>query len=143
MLPDNCDQQVQLRNLIDLLVTAFYKKAVTDPFLKYQFQKIHDFDDHFDRILLFWKLHLLRPNEDEMEKIRVQKIGSNLIALHRELNIKSGELGRWLLLFRQTIEDYAEKNSLNEEEIVMLVNWQQKLDHFETHFKALLFVAPA
>jgi hypothetical protein len=112
--------------------------------LQYHFLKINNFDQHFDRILLFWQLHLQLANPDELKLIRQQLIGQELIEIHRTLAIKKGELGRWLTLFRQTLQEFQlDEPDLAKVHELLFQLWNKKLDFFEHQFDSAFFSGPA
>lgn len=126
-----------MNDLITKIVEDFYRLATVDVMIGYHFRKIREkdgehplkppleaFSKHLPRITNFWEVQLLG------EKIKGKSF--DLISLHRELGILPGELGRWLLLFRQVLENYDQKNEL-------IILWKEKLDHFEKIFKRQLF----
>lgn len=119
------------------IVEDFYRLATVDVMIGYHFRKIREkdgehplkppleaFSNHLPRIAHFWEVQLLGA---KLEGERFE-----LIHVHRELGILPGELGRWLMLFRQilTKEDQSDE---------LIKNWQKKLDHFEEIFKRQLF----
>lgn len=107
------------------VVDAFYQKAKTDVLIGYHFRIIKDFETHIPRIASFWDLQLLGSTERALtEPFDVMKA-------HIPLQIKRGELGRWLVLFRKTLaEDMA-----SEPELVELKElWLTKLVFFEGVF---------
>lgn len=84
---------------IHQVVAAFYEKAKTDVLIGYHFRIITDFDEHIPRIAAFWDIQLLGSTEKTLtEPFDVMKV-------HIPLQIKRGELGRWLVLFRKTLEE--------------------------------------
>lgn len=93
------------------VVSSFYDKAKTDILIGYHFRNINDFDEHIPRIAAFWEMQLLgKTNRNFGEPFDVMN-------LHQALGIKKGELGRWLLLFRKTMDEFGDhplKESLNE-----------------------------
>lgn len=107
------------------VVEAFYEKAKIDILIGYHFRIIKDFDEHIPRIVSFWELQLLgkasRPLEAPFDVMKV----------HVPLGIKRGELGRWLVLFRKTLDEetlkHPEMQGLKEE-------WLKKLIDFEGKF---------
>jgi truncated hemoglobin YjbI len=123
---------------IDLVVTAFYKKAVSDFILSYQFKKIaktnfvghplktpiEAFEHHLPRIGLFWKNQLLStPLPEGTPKF-------DLIKVHQALSIRRGEVGRWLVLFRETLNENLKEG----EELKLKEDWLEKLEIFERAF---------
>lgn len=126
-----------MNDLITKIVEDFYRLATVDVMIGYHFRKIREkdgvhplkppleaFSKHLPRIANFWEVQLLG------EKIKGKSF--DLISLHRELGILPGELGRWLLLFRQVLENYDQKDEL-------IILWKEKLNHFEKIFKKQLF----
>lgn len=126
------------KKYIDDIVTAFYKKAVTDVLIGHQFRKvatlegtdplappIEAFAEHLPRISTFWKMQLLGEKKPE----NVPHF--DLINIHNKLNMRKGELGRWLILFRQTLDEY--------ENSPLKSLWLEKLDKFEHIFNKQFF----
>lgn len=110
---------------IHLVVRAFYEKAKTDVLIGYHFRIIHDFDEHIPRIASFWDLQLLGATERKLvEPFDVMKV-------HIPLMIKRGELGRWLLLFRKTLDEEVE---VRPEFSSFKELWLTKLNFFEGVF---------
>lgn len=107
------------------VVDAFYQKAKIDILIGYHFRNIQDFDEHIPRIATFWELQLLgkasRPINPPFDVMKV----------HIPLGIKRGELGRWLLLFRQTLEQQTQKHP---EMKYLKDSWEIKLIDFEGRF---------
>jgi truncated hemoglobin YjbI len=134
------DNKVDNQKFILTIVTAFYEKAVSDFLIGYQFRKIatkkgahplrppiEAFAEHIPRIAVFWEMQLLG------EKLPKEQKPFDLISLHHELSIRKGELGRWLLLFKETLNQSEYKDhSLTKE-------WLAKLNHFESIFIKKLF----
>ena len=123
--------------LINTVVEEFYALATTDVMIGYHFRKIREkdgehplkppldaFSKHLPRIINFWEVQLLG------EKIQGESF--DLIRLHRELGILPGELGRWLMLFRQVLKT-------KDQSIEIIQKWDEKLAHFEQIFKRQLF----
>jgi hypothetical protein len=119
------------------VVTEFYKKAVTDFLIGYQFRKIathlghhplmppiEAFADHIPRIASFWELQLLHTPFPKDQK------PFDLITLHHELSIRKGELSRWILLFKETLEE-QDQNHLTK-------MWHEKITHFQAIFLSKL-----
>lgn len=102
------------------VVNSFYDKAKIDILIGYHFRNIKDFDEHIPRIAAFWDMQLLgKTRRNFGEPFDVMKV-------HVPLGIKKGELGRWLLLFRKTLNE-AEPNHLKDE-------WEKRLKIFEGIF---------
>jgi hemoglobin len=107
------------------VVSSFYQKAKSDVLIGYHFRNILEFDQHIPRIAAFWEMQLLGKTE--------RNFGApfDVMKAHVPLNIKRGELGRWLLLFRKTLDDevqaHPEMSHLKE-------SWEKKLVFFEGVF---------
>ena len=105
---------------ITTVVVAFYQKAVADVIIGYHFKHIADFSTHIPRIINFWTLQLLgikTPTEPPLQ----------IIPAHIPLKIKRAEVGRWVLLFEQTLEEH----SLH---AISQSAWKKKLHHFRQVF---------
>ena len=126
-----------MHQLIKTIVEEFYALATTDVLIGYHFRKIREkdgehplkppldaFSKHLPRIINFWEVQLLG------EKIKGESF--DLIKLHKELGILPGELGRWLMLFRQVLQS-------KDQDMPIIQQWEQKLAHFEIIFKKHLF----
>lgn len=110
---------------IQNVVTAFYDKAKTDVLIGYHFRIITDFDAHIPRISAFWELQLL----GRTQKILAEPF--DVMKAHVSLGIKRGELGRWLVLFRKTLDEEVK----TQPEFAGLMDlWLEKLGFFEGVF---------
>jgi truncated hemoglobin YjbI len=111
--------------LIQEIVRAFYEKAKDDVLIGYHFRNIQDFDEHIPRIIAFWEIQLLGKTQQEVST------PFDVLKAHIPLSIKKGELGRWLLLFRKTIDEktlhHSEFSTFNHQ-------WKLKLTFFEDTF---------
>lgn len=124
------------KEYINHIVTTFYEKATIDFQIGYHFRKIQTikgthplkppieaFQDHIPRICLFWEMQLL----DEVTP--PPEVSFNLIKTHKELSIRRGELGRWLILFKEILEKNTENKNLEIKE-----KWIKSLSRFENIF---------
>lgn len=111
------------------VVHEFYEKAKVDVLIGYHFRFIEDFDSHIPRIASFWELQLLgkatRPIDQPFDMMNV----------HLPLGIKRGELGRWLVLFRKTLDEQEAKFPEMKE---LRLDWEERLETFERIFKKFL-----
>ncbi len=107
------------------VVHAFYNKAKSDVLIGYHFRIIEDFEAHIPRIAAFWDLQLLGSTDKKLiEPFDVMKV-------HIPLQIKRGEIGRWLVLFRKTLDE----ETLRRPEFTDLKEqWLTKLVFFEGVF---------
>lgn len=113
------------REWIFQVTDAFYQKAQHDILIGYHFRNIKDFDLHIPRIASFWDIQLLGSTERTVtEPFEMMKV-------HSPLGIKRGELGRWLLLLRQTLDRELELHPQFQE---LSVTWHERLNFFEGVF---------
>lgn len=104
---------------------SFYDKARVDVLIGYHFWRIQDFDTHIPRIALFWETQLLdRP-------VKTITPPLDLMGVHTAMDIKRGELDRWLVLFRKTLNEFSVYPELKEV-------WLERLVFFEKNFSRFL-----
>jgi truncated hemoglobin YjbI len=119
-----------VRDLIYTVIDAFYEKAMDDVLIGYHFYKFGRPDvleDHLQRITSFWELQLTGSTT------RTLDAPFQLLFTHLQLKIKRGELGRWIILFHQTLDSLEEE--FNQPEIQKLTEiWKQKIAFFEQRF---------
>lgn len=107
------------------VVHAFYEKAKNDVLIGYHFRIIKDFESHIPRISTFWELQLLGSTQRTLSE------PFDVLKVHIPLQIKRGELGRWLLLFKKTLEE----ETLRHPEFADLKElWLTRLSFFEGVF---------
>jgi truncated hemoglobin YjbI len=111
--------QIWIHKVID----AFYAKARNDVLIGYHFRVIEDFDEHIPRIVAFWEIQLLGQTQI------VTSGPFDILGVHGPLKIKRGELGRWLLLFRQTLAEISGPETQE-----LKIKWEEKLVFFEKTF---------
>lgn len=107
------------------VVDGFYQKAKNDVLIGYHFRNIKDFETHIPRIASFWDVQLLGSTE------RTMTHPFHMMAVHLKLGIKRGEVGRWLVLFRATLDRMTE---LHPEYQDLSVTWHERLIFFEGVF---------
>lgn len=121
-----------MRNIIYKVVEAFYEKATKDILIGYHFDKFnepHALVAHLERITSFWEMQLTGSTSVPLEG------PFHLLFTHLQLKIKRGELGRWVMLFHQTldslekVDDHPDLKDLNEV-------WKQRIFLFEERFKS-------
>ncbi len=111
------------------VVQSFYEKAKVDVLIGYHFRIIQDFDEHIPRIATFWELQLLgKGSRPLLEKFDIPKV-------HLPLGIKRGEVGRWLVLFRKTLD---EATTASPEFTELRSQWEERLVFFEKVFLRFL-----
>ncbi len=105
------------------VVKSFYDKAKTDVLIGYHFRIIPDFEEHIPRIAAFWEIQLLGGTQRTLsEPFDVMKV-------HIPLGIKRGELGRWMVLFKKTLEEKSTEEFSDLKKI-----WLERLSFFEGVF---------
>ncbi len=122
---------------IEKIVTDFYTLATTDVMIGYHFRKIATsegihplkppidaFASHIPRIVNFWEIQL--------EAKPIQADSFDLIKVHKALGILPGELGRWIKLFKDILNNYDQSHEL-------IIKWNEKINLFEKIFKKSLF----
>lgn len=110
------------QELIHKVVHSFYEKARVDILIGYHFRNVADFDVHIPRIGQFWEIQLLGSSQTKIDK------PFDLMNIHIPMGIKRGELGRWLVLFRKTLDE-------SEGELGELKSlWLDRLVFFERTF---------
>ena len=121
------------------IVDNFYSKAINDVFIGYHFRKVstssgslvqnlEDFKGHLPKIYAFWEIQfgLKRQSADK---------SLHLFAAHDSLNLRQGEIGRWVFLFKETITEYKIANSpLCPKAKEFLKKWEAKLSIFQDSF---------
>lgn len=117
------------REWIFSVVDGFYDKARTDILIGYHFRNIADFDEHIPRIATFWEIQLLGSSERQLSS------PFDVVNTHLPLGIKKGELGRWIVLFRQTL---SEKLESSPEFKGLEKLWQERINFFQGVFSRFL-----
>lgn len=107
-------------DFVAAVVHKFYDKARGDILIGYHFARIDDFATHLPRIVAFWETQLLGTNHKFDPPLDV-------INAHMPLRIHRGEVGRWMKLFRETIDEVQIPEELKKD-------WEQKLTQFEQVF---------
>lgn len=114
---------------LNQVIVEFYEQAKTDFLIGYHFRHIRDFDEHIPKIQRFWQLILLPLDPIEKKNLIQQGVPKNVIHSHEYLKIKKGEVGRWMTLFKQTLQ-HLETN----ENISLFEKWREELSKFEKVF---------
>lgn len=129
-----------MRELIHIVVDTFYKKVIGDVLIGYHFEKFRDPEvlaHHLERLTSFWEMQLT----GKMSGAPLEK-GFQLLFTHLQLRLNRGELGRWILLFHQTLDEMQnefDKNAPAEDaaEIKLIVTeWKRRIAFFEERFNS-------
>ena len=98
------NKDIETRADIDALMRNFYARAINDEVIGYIFTEVAklDLERHLPVIGDFWETLLLGTGE-------YQRHGRNPMQIHAQLNeetrLGSEHFGRWLDLFRATVDD--------------------------------------
>lgn len=111
------------------IIESFYRRATNDFLIGYHFRNIEDFDAHIPRIAAFWELQLTGKTQ------RRHELPFKLIEVHRPLGIKKGELGRWVVLFKENLDSFVEERHISEQ---VALDWMKKVDFFENKLRQRL-----
>ena len=107
------------------VVDSFYSKARNDVLIGYHFRNITDFDEHIPRIATFWDFQLTGKSS------RPVTHPYDMVGAHTPLHLKRGELGRWLVLFRKTMDEKVKEHPEMKD---LAELWEQRLQVFEGIF---------
>ena len=116
------------KEIINKVISDFYDLARNDFLIGYHFRHIDDFEAHIPKIQRFWYLILLDLTELERKEIIRQGIPKNVIQSHVYLKIKKGEIGRWVLLFKQILNEYRHQSP------VFIGLWESEINKFNERF---------
>lgn len=121
-----------MRELIYEVVSAFYIKVIDDVLIGYHFEKFRDpevLEHHLQRLTSFWEVQLTGTTSVPFDK------PIHLLFTHLQLNIKRGELGRWVMLFHQTLDSLS--SEVDHENIKLMCDeWKERIAFFEERFKS-------
>jgi len=129
-----------MRELLFIVVESFYQKAINDVLLGYHFARFRDPEylaPHLERITTFWEMQLTGKVTRPLEGKQFQ-----LLFTHLQLGIKSGELGRWIVLFHKTLDELEEqfRTQASTEELqeiqLITTEWKKRIAFFEERFKS-------
>lgn len=128
------------KSLIKNTVRDFYLKASCDVMIGYHFRKIatkeglspltppiEAFEHHLPRINAFWERQLGVKNPSPVAK------PFDLITIHKLLQIRRGELGRWVQIFLETLDDQVDQTD-DKKDLEFLELWRKKVRFFEKKF---------
>ena len=116
-------------DLILEITNSFYDKVKVDIMIGYHFRFIEDFDEHIPRIAQFWHLQL------NGEVIDRTQLPFNLLDVHKNMGIKRAEVGRWITLFTQNLDEFYAANKISEEH---KMKWLEKVELFKTKIEAVI-----
>lgn len=121
-----------MRDLIYHVVEEFYKKVIDDVLIGYHFEKFRDpevLHHHLERLTTFWEMQLTGTTEATVDR------PFHLLFTHLQLNIHKGELGRWIMLFHQTL-DHLENETGHPSIKQMNDLWKERIGLFKARFES-------
>jgi hemoglobin len=97
--PDRHD--IATRADVELLVRAFYTKALADPVIGWLFTDVArlDLGAHLPQIASFWETVLLGVKSYSGTPFEPHA------RLHAKANLRAGHFGRWLALWNETVDE--------------------------------------
>ena len=95
---------IETRADVERLVRAFYGRALTDPIIGFIFTDVAklDVEAHVPQIASFWETILLGAQTYRGGAFRPHA------ALHARVPLRSGHFERWLVLWRDTVDELFE-----------------------------------
>lgn len=100
---ENVTHDIVQREDVKILVDRFYDKVKTDPLLGPVFNHV-DWPHHLPIMYDFWSSILLGD----------QSYRGNPLQKHLHLGIGEGHFGRWLILFKETVDENFEGEKAEE-----------------------------
>lgn len=114
--------------IILAITESFYAKATTDVLIGFQFRVIEDFDTHIPRIADFWQLQLTGKLDHR------ESLPFKLIPLHKQMNLTTGMVDRWVVLFYQTLDHFFKEQKITQDDKDL---WKKKVDIFKNKIRQL------
>lgn len=97
----------------------------------YKFENPQVLEDHLQRLTSFWEMQLTGTTTVPLEG------PFHLLYTHLQLNLKRGELGRWIVLFHQTLDALEAKVKGEFPQVTELnILWKERIALFEQRFQA-------
>ena len=95
---------ISTREDCERLVRAFYSRALVDPIIGFLFTDVAklDLEAHVPQIASFWETILLGAQTYRGGAFRPHA------ALHRQVPLRSAHFQRWLVLWRETVDELFE-----------------------------------
>ncbi len=110
---------------IQEIVTEFYQRATNDILIGFHFRNIADFDEHIPRIVQFWEIQLNGKSSENVSP------PFDLIKSHIPLQIKLGQLNRWVKIFEDVLAEVREQEGHH---IAEYLKWKERIDFFKQKF---------
>lgn len=115
-------------DLLLKITESFYEKAKKDILIGYHFRVIENFDEHIPKIADFWNLQLNNQMQDRSH------LPFELMEKHKALKVNKGEIGRWVKLFKENLEEFSSEINKDQKE-----NFEKKVDLFAEKMLKTLF----
>lgn len=85
------------------MIGYHFRKIVSNPEPNPLYPSLESFSEHIPRIIHFWC--------DQLQiKHNFSSTQFDLINVHQKLNVRKGEIGRWILLFNETLEQFKDRS---------------------------------
>ena len=114
------------REDIQQVVESFYRKALRDAMIGFHFRHIQDLSTHIPRLTSFWELQLNGQTTHPLDH------PFSLIPTHQKMGIKRGQLDRWVVLFKQTLQETFSNQNDKSEQWAQI--WSENIDRFRLLF---------
>ena len=111
------------------VIIEFYRKAANDFLIGYHFHRIEDFSKHIPKIASFWEIQLNGTSKATGHKF-------NLNSSHLPLQIRRGQIGRWKVLFIETLSSFEKNQELN---TIQRELWQKKMEGLAEKMENFIF----
>ena len=122
-------KELELKKLVDLVVINFYERCLNDFLIGYYFQAKSDFfSKNIPHLQSFWFRDLAKSLGLQYTKQEFSMENRQLIRPHLPLNLKHGEIGRWSILFQQTLANFPELPKS------VSVTWRARIDFYRNLF---------
>ncbi|MDH4468925.1 MAG: hypothetical protein QE271_12780 [Bacteriovoracaceae bacterium] len=120
-------ESVTIPQLINPVIEKFYRKCQDDFLIGYYFQRqLHFFDQILPQLKIFWLCDL----EKQLGfAISLSTKQFNLNQAHQNLKLKRGEIGRWAVLFLETLNE--EKARLPHS---LVIAWEKRIVFYRNLF---------
>lgn len=133
-------------NLLKLVIERFYLKAMEDILIGYHFTRLQalkscapvQFNQHLERIMKFWQLQLYPALDLKLSPFNPPVPAEQhfqLLKTHLPMKLKLGELNRWLILFKQEIDEALNELQISAtEQAIIKKHWELSLKQFKEIF---------
>jgi hypothetical protein len=121
--------EIELKKIVDGVVLRFYQRCLQDFLIGYYFQGKSDFfTKNIPRLQSFWFRDLAKSLGLNYAKQEFAIENLQLLRPHLPLNLKRGEIGRWSLLFQETLTDFPALPKS------VLFVWKERIEFYRNLF---------